>query len=377
MRKTLIILSSLALTSLGLVGCDQQSANNAAAQLHLDSAIAQIEDANSGFKSTEDTSVSQFRVQELQKALADLNKVQELGSKHQKVSASLLKADIELASARNDLNDAKKLYSEVAPKAATLLSYIYAVDNAESTVLDLDANIDKSAFVKAAKDENKIQKQRIDQLSVQVKELDAKLATINQKKEAYLQQAQNFFANSRELKSKAFKASGDTRYKLLAQASAEERKSNMASCEADKLDAAAARYEVAIKLNAKETDAANTVINTLAARSQEALKESEANKQNKLVAIQERDDLYEKFREEFNAVTKSFKQDVLGAYAKSANTTQKAISTLNKAKNFAAGFESQQIRRYQPHDCNDRQSSRSHRRNRCNFQLLRLHQRHH
>ncbi|QDU33659.1 hypothetical protein KS4_17150 [Poriferisphaera corsica] len=345
MRKTLIMLSSLALSGLTIVGCDQQAAQTATAQENLDKAIAQINVADNSYDPNKSVGIpfDEFRNIELAKALKDLSKVQKDGADYQVVAASQLKADILLSNARFELDSAKKLFAKIGPKAASLLRYVVAVDDAESTVKDIDTSIDVSPIVNTASAEIKIQQQRISQLAIAAKEVQSKLNAIDKKKQAYLDNSQTHFANARELKNKAFKVTGDMAYKLEAEASAELRKANEASAESDKLTAAAERLQVALSLNATETQAATNVVNELNAGKEAAKVASNASKQNLEDAVRQRDDLYESFRQEFNKITTDYAQDVNKGFDAAIESATASIAALQQASSKASSSSRAQV----------------------------------
>ncbi|QQE11726.1 hypothetical protein JD969_19960 [Planctomycetota bacterium] len=331
MRKTLIMLSSLALSGLTLIGCDQQAAQTVKAQEKLDAAMAQIDSADNSYDPKSDVSFDEFRNTKLIKAIEDLSEVQKTGADYQVVAASQLKADIYLSNARFEFNNAKNIYAELGPKAASMLRYVVAVDDAESTVENIDSSIDITPIVNTATDEIKIQQQRISQLDLSTAELKTKLDSVLKRKQAFIETSQSHFANARELKNKAFKVSGDISYKLQAEAAAEVRKADQASAEADKLDAVAELLKVALTLNETESTAASTVVTDLNTRQETAKEEARASKLNLAAAKKDRDVLYGEFNREFSSIFTTFETDYAKKLDDAAQSATDAIASLKKA----------------------------------------------
>ncbi|WP_432800039.1 hypothetical protein [Poriferisphaera sp. WC338] len=335
MRKTLMMLSSVALTSFALMGCDKQAAET---QLALDNAIAQISKADVGFvqqTSATDKTFSQTRLEQLKAALGDLKTVTANGSDAQKVIAGKLQAEIELAIARSDMQAAKDAYASIASQSASMLRYVVAVDNADFTVKEFDTN--QNALYKQIKEEQSLQNEEVAARNAERATLQEKLDKINNKKEAFIAKAKEHFAAAQTLDNQAFTASGDTKFKLQNEADAVRRKASQAMAEADKHQAAADRLEVAIKLNSVAAKAGKTVISDLDNRRDLAKTEDAAAKQNKQQAIADRDSIYETLRQEFNQITNSYTQDITEKYEKAIAGANKAVSTLKSVQSAAKG----------------------------------------
>ena len=121
MRKTVLLIVGLSLCSAVLSGCEEQQA---AAQRHLDAAIAQIDIAERGYTDQQGEDYQAHRNAALDKATSDLQSVLANGTPQQKVVAGRQLAQIKLSTARYEARRALTDYAGLASRSAsmTLLS---------------------------------------------------------------------------------------------------------------------------------------------------------------------------------------------------------------------------------------------------------------
>ena len=200
MRKAFLLLLALSL----LTGCpDEKAKTYEEARKDFDNALTLVDEAEKGFVDQKDgesasdtwsefyekTDLTTHRQETFKKASEELKKVIANGTEREKIAARRLMADLYASAARDKLREALTNSAEVASRGATGLSFVNAVDRADSRIQML--NGDEGPLIEKLDERKRQARAEIEKYTqdvaareAKIRELDGGIADHTKKRDA-------------------------------------------------------------------------------------------------------------------------------------------------------------------------------------------------
>lgn len=246
MRKTIVLFAMVAL----LWGCADEQATDS---VQLREAAALISKSEEGFVPPGETSDLQtYRQKLLSQAAEQLKAALEAGTPEQQVAARQLLADVYASRVRYLQRQAMANWADLANDGVILVSYLMAVDRADSRARLLSA--DESPLLGELRLDRESTHTQLSQAQQDADGLRRKVSELTAQADQLKGQAGEALAQSQQARSQALAAQGAERFALEDQAAELERRAEVSGSEAEALTVQASVYQDELVLLNKQVE---------------------------------------------------------------------------------------------------------------------------
>ncbi|MBL4701315.1 MAG: hypothetical protein JKX85_08655 [Phycisphaeraceae bacterium] len=337
----LLLISVLLITS----GCDQESSRQIEGRNHFDQVLDTLREVELGYvtASAQEIQASQlgkavetnrqsmdvYRQKKLGKAFEALKPILTKGTAKQQVAAQRLVADIYTSSARFQLRLLMDQWTSLSSRSVVMTSYAVAVGRSYSLANNMQSDDTKLiAQLKKKLRNTTVELEKLEKIMSQldVKAKNHQVIMANLKK-----QINSLNKQSQDLKRDSFVAKGDSKYKLLNDASAVSRKASILDAKRQLEQARLENVNAQRAMLTEQVDFTLEFMDSLERQIQGVTARHKSNEKQKTHAKQNLIDTENRFMDEFNVVVEQFTTKVQPHFAQINSDMQEALQILAKA----------------------------------------------
>ncbi len=333
--STTIALSLGVGSSLMLVGCNNQAAQQAAANNQLAEILEIIRVAEQGFvpRGDEAESIDQFRQQQLAIAAGKLEALVSTGTIEQQVTARRLLADLRISAAKDDARQATEQWAILSNQSATVVNQLGAVLQAADRVSKLSVN--ESVLIE--KLTNNID--QIEQASgvdmVDAEAIKDKITELARKITRVKEDRHNLITRSQAQLDAAFALDGEERHQSQLEAIRLRREADVLSSEADKIRAEASMLESQFKVLASKASIGEKHAELLSRQVTESRQRDTQTSAARDEAVSQRDELLAEFEKSYEILVSQMQTQVIEPMQLAIDRIATTEASLNQIKSQA------------------------------------------
>lgn len=302
-----------------------------------------------------ETSLVSWRQDQQAQAQAKLQEILDQGTKAQQIATRRLAADIYDSAARAQIVEAVTQWTELSSRSSLLLSYLQAVDRADSQLRRFSGDssnlvADMRAQADTLRKQSDAFQKELAQVQATVKELDQKLASLDQ-------QLQKLTTQSASLRQQAFSQTGVERYQSYEKAAQAAISSNKVSAERQTLAAQRDIAQANAAVISRQLELSNEALKQIEAQTKAAQSSIEDQQRLKAKAQQDKTAAIEKLDSELEKVVADYKTLMDEGFGQALAQLDKAIDLLDDT---VAMTDDNQMRRLVQLDLLARKVSRLH-----------------
>ncbi|MAX27235.1 MAG: hypothetical protein CMJ19_22290 [Phycisphaeraceae bacterium] len=286
-------------------------------------------------------SMELYRQEQLKLAFESLQPILAEGTTLQKIDAHRLAADIYTSSARFQMRQMMDQWTTLSSDSVVMMSYLVAVGRSQS--LAKNKFIDDGKLIAQIKKTLRDTTVDLEKIEKQADKVNDEIKVHKKNMDDLQKQIDTLNTQAQQIKSKAFVAKGNEKYKLLDDASAVSRQAAILDARRQVEDAQLANLNAQRTMLTERIDFTLEFMDSLERQVEEASERQKANESQHAKAAGDLATREEKFIAEFNKITQSFSTDIVSEFDTILAEMTNALDMLNKARSMTSGSEQQLI----------------------------------
>jgi predicted nucleic acid-binding Zn-ribbon protein len=322
----------LPLLALALLGsCTDKQADKPSAELsQLQKAAALIQQSDQGFvPSGDDSDLQTYRQKLLHDAAEQLKIAIGQGSTDQQIMARQLLADIYASKARYTMRQTLTHWAQLANGNATLISYVVAMDRADSRSRSLDTQ--EASLLAELQQELGTMQRELKQMEHEAEALRNRTSELTRKADDLKQQAGQAMSQSQQTRTQALTASGDAQDPLQDQASNLQRAADSFGAEAEGMTIQASIYQDELTILAKQIELKHNALKSLENHIHDAQTRQDQARDLLRQANESKSEAFANLNQQFDQTTQQFQDNIEKPLDLAASEINEAIELIGVA----------------------------------------------